>query len=218
MSASARSASAGAASSSPPTSPTGRSRWSAIVDVDEAALAFGREMLRLPRRALLHRRRARAFAAVPADFCTVVVPPKFHEAVVDAAIAHGLDILCEKPIADTMAGSLRVARKVREAGRKMAVTMSHRFDQDKTTLRAHHPLRPARQGHHGELPLRLRHARAHGLGRALPPHHAGPADDRGRGPPSRPRRRSRRRAAARPSTPAPGSPTGRATPAIPTAS
>ena len=46
-----------------------------------------------------------------------------------------LDILCEKPIADTMAASLRVARKVRAAGRKMAVTMSHRFDQDKTTLR-----------------------------------------------------------------------------------
>ena len=34
-----------------------------------------------------------------------------------------------------MAASLRIARKVREAGRKMAVTMSHRFDQDKTTLR-----------------------------------------------------------------------------------
>ena len=30
---------------------------------------------------------------------------------------------------------LRIARKVRAAGRKMAVTMSHRFDQDKTTLR-----------------------------------------------------------------------------------
>src|SRR4029079_9094439 len=34
-----------------------------------------------------------------------------------------------------MEASTRIARKVKAAGRKMAVTMSHRFDQDKTTLR-----------------------------------------------------------------------------------
>jgi predicted dehydrogenase len=106
----------------------------AIVDVDEKALAFGRKVLGLPAEACFTDASA-AFAARQADFCTVVVPPNRHEAVVDAAIAHNLDILCEKPIADTMAGSLRIAKKVREAGRKMAVTMSHRFDQDKTTLR-----------------------------------------------------------------------------------
>jgi len=44
-------------------------------------------------------------------------------------------VLSEKPIADTMEGSVRIARKIKAAGRKMAVTMSHRFDQDKTTLR-----------------------------------------------------------------------------------
>jgi predicted dehydrogenase len=55
---------------------------------------------------------------------------------VDLALAHGLDILSEKPIADTMAGSVRIATKVEQAGRKMGVTMSHRFDQDKSTLRS----------------------------------------------------------------------------------
>jgi predicted dehydrogenase len=106
----------------------------ALVDVDEKALAFGRGVLGLPESAC-YSDAARAFAAQPADFCTVVVPPGRHEAVIDAALAHGLDILCEKPIADSMAASLRIARKVKSAGRKMAVTMSHRFDQDKTTLR-----------------------------------------------------------------------------------
>ena len=106
----------------------------ALVDVDEKALAFGRGVLGLPESAC-HSDAAEAFAAHPADFCTVVVPPNRHEAVIDAALAHGLDILCEKPIADSMAASLRIARKVKSAGRKMAVTMSHRFDQDKTTLR-----------------------------------------------------------------------------------
>jgi predicted dehydrogenase len=106
----------------------------ALADLDQAALAFGRKVLGLPAE-VCYTDPAEAFARHSADFCTVVVPPDRHEAIVDLAIAHGVDILCEKPIADSMAGSLRIARKVREAGRKMAVTMSHRFDQDKTTLR-----------------------------------------------------------------------------------
>ena len=106
----------------------------ALVDMDPASLEYGRAQLGLPDSACFTDARA-AFAAVPADFCTVVVPPNHHEAVVDLAIEHGLDILSEKPIADTMAASVRIARKVRDAGRRMAVTMSHRFDQDKTTLR-----------------------------------------------------------------------------------
>jgi predicted dehydrogenase len=106
----------------------------AIVDLDPKALAHGQALLGLPDGACFTDVNA-AMNAIPADFCTVVVPPEFHEKVIDAAIAHGIDVLCEKPIADTMAGSVRVARKIREAGRKMAVTMSHRFDQDKTTLR-----------------------------------------------------------------------------------
>jgi predicted dehydrogenase len=35
-----------------------------------------------------------------------------------------------------MEASVRIATKVKAAGRKMAVTMSHRFDQDKSTLRS----------------------------------------------------------------------------------
>ena len=95
--------------------------------------------------------------------------PAHHEAIIDLAIAHGVDILCEKPIADTMEASLRIARKVAAAGRKMAVTMSHRFDQDKTTLR-----RIVRSGVLGTInaigmPLPGRHAPAHGVELAVPP-------------------------------------------------
>ena len=78
----------------------------------------------------------------PADFCTIVVPPAAHEAVVDLALDHDLHILSEKPIADTLDASVRIADKVKSAGVKMGVTMSHRYDQDKddparrTALRA----------------------------------------------------------------------------------
>lgn len=105
----------------------------AVVDRDPERLAIGREALGLPADRCFTDAQA-AFASVPADFCTVAVTPAHHEAVIDAAIAHGLDILCEKPIADTMEATLRIARKVEKAGRKMAVTMSHRYDQDKQSL------------------------------------------------------------------------------------
>ena len=88
----------------------------------------------------------KALAENPADFCVIVTPPAFHEAAVDAALEHGLHILSEKPIADTLEASIRIADKVQKAGKKMGVTMSHRFDQDKTTL-----LQELRSGRNGAL-------------------------------------------------------------------
>lgn len=55
-----------------------------------------------------------------------------------------MHILSEKPIADTLETSVRIADKVRRAGVKMGVTMSHRFDMDKTALREE--LRSGRNG------------------------------------------------------------------------
>ncbi|UVI32861.1 Gfo/Idh/MocA family protein [Paenibacillus spongiae] len=76
----------------------------------------------------------RAFAENAADFAIVVVPPAYHEQMVDIALAHDCHILSEKPISDSMESSCRIYKKVKQAGKKMAVTMSHRFDQDKQTL------------------------------------------------------------------------------------
>jgi len=88
----------------------------------------------------------RAFDENRADFCTVVVPPAFHESIVDVALAHEMNILSEKPIADTLDASCRIAEKVRRAGVKMGVDMSHRFRQDITTLR-----REIQSGRYGDL-------------------------------------------------------------------
>lgn len=77
----------------------------------------------------------RACTENPADICTVVVPPSSHESVVDIALAYNMHVISEKPIADTLDASVRIASKVHRTGKKMGVTMSHRFDQDKTTLR-----------------------------------------------------------------------------------
>lgn len=106
----------------------------AAVDLSPQALENAQKHLGL-RRDQCYTDIGAAFDANRADFCTIVVPPAFHEAVVDMALAHNMHILSEKPIADTLAASLRIAAKVKGAGKKMGVTMSHRFRQDITTLR-----------------------------------------------------------------------------------
>ncbi|GGL38851.1 hypothetical protein GCM10009037_23150 [Halarchaeum grantii] len=122
----------------------GRVEPVAAVDVDEDAHENAVDGLGLPPERCYTDVEG-AFAAHPeADFCTVVVPPWIHEDVVDAALEHGLDILSEKPIADTLEASVRIAEKVERAGAKMGVTMSHRFDRDKTTLRRE--IRASRNG------------------------------------------------------------------------
>ncbi|MBM4437510.1 MAG: Gfo/Idh/MocA family oxidoreductase, partial [Actinobacteria bacterium] len=117
----------------------------AAVDVNPAALANAQQFLGL-RDSQCYTDLTRALDENPADFCSVVVPPAQHETVVDAALAHDLHVLSEKPIADTLTGSVRIAAKVARAGKKMGVTMSHRFDQDKTTLREE-----LRSGRHGPV-------------------------------------------------------------------
>jgi predicted dehydrogenase len=119
----------------PPFIESGQIEVVAAVDIVSDNLVHAREGLGLPAERC-YTDAAAAFANHPADACTIVVPPGAHEQIVDLALAHDLDILSEKPIADTMAGSVLIAQKVEQAGRKMGVTMSHRFDQDKSTLRS----------------------------------------------------------------------------------
>jgi predicted dehydrogenase len=107
----------------------------AAVDINREVLSKAREQLHLEERRL-YTSAAQALAENEADFITIVVPPAFHEEMVDLAVVHGCHILSEKPIADTMAACCRIYRKVKGAGLKMAVTMSHRFDQDKQSLEA----------------------------------------------------------------------------------
>ena len=118
----------------PPNIADGTVEVVAAVDIDDAALLNAKRHLGL-RDDQLYTDIRQAFGEQRADFCSVVVPPEKHEMVVGLALEHGLDILCEKPIADSLAGAVRIAERVKRAGRKLAVTMSHRFDQAKTTLR-----------------------------------------------------------------------------------
>ena len=106
----------------------------AAVDINPGALKVAQDSLGLPAERC-YTDLQKALNENSADFCTIVVTPAHHEAVVDLALAHDLHILSEKPIADTLTASVRIAEKVKRAGVKMGVTMSYRFDQDKTRFR-----------------------------------------------------------------------------------
>src|SRR5512136_1575103 len=69
----------------------------AAVDINPDALKNAQKFLGL-RSDQCYTDIAKAFDENVADFCTVVVPPAFHEGVVDAALAHDMHILSEKPI------------------------------------------------------------------------------------------------------------------------
>src|SRR3712207_6523588 len=107
----------------------------AAVDTNREALKFApREYLRLPPEhcftSLIEAAETRQ-----ADFAVLVTPPHTHEAIIDIAMTFDLDVLVERPLADTLAGCCRIKHKVNEAGRKLAVAVSHRYDQDKQSLR-----------------------------------------------------------------------------------
>jgi predicted dehydrogenase len=103
------------------------------VDINQAILLKAKEQLSLSDNQL-YSDAEKAIAETKPDFVTIVVPPAYHEKIVDLSLKYHCHILSEKPIADTMEACCRIYKKVKKAGIKMAVTMSHRFDQDKQSL------------------------------------------------------------------------------------
>jgi len=124
----------------------------AAVDQNPDALAQARETLDLPAERC-YTDASEAFASHDAEFASLVVPPEQRRPLVEAALAQNLDLLTEKPIAPTLEEAVGIADLVSDADAKMAVTMSHRFDRDKTTLRRH--LHSGEQGPLDYLVLRF---------------------------------------------------------------
>jgi predicted dehydrogenase len=106
----------------------------ALVDQDERALDASGDFLGLA----LDQRFTRvvdAFREAEADFCAIVIPPAAHHHIVMLAVEHGLHILSEKPIADTLDATRDIYRAVTASGLKMAVTQNYRFTPRMLTFR-----------------------------------------------------------------------------------
>src|SRR6476661_10525091 len=70
------------------------------------------------------------------DLAAVVIatPNHLHEPHVLSAIAAGLDVLCERPLALTARGAERIVNAAERAGRKVLVANNHRFRSDVQAL------------------------------------------------------------------------------------
>ncbi|MCA1595976.1 MAG: Gfo/Idh/MocA family oxidoreductase [Chloroflexi bacterium] len=112
-----------------------RVRIVGLVDVQKEPLTAGAQYLDLPAECCFDRLEE-AFERTEADFCTIVIPPAFHEAAVMKAVERRMPILSEKPISDTWDACCRIYRAVTGAGLKMQVVQNYRFTPRIHTLKS----------------------------------------------------------------------------------
>ncbi len=117
----------------------------AAVDIDPKALENARRFAGLPQDKC-YTDLSRALEENEADFVNVVVPMNLHEEVISTAFEAGVDVICEKPLGHTMESCMKIVKKAKESGRRLAVTMSHRFEVEKQTAEA-----LAKSGIYGEV-------------------------------------------------------------------
>ena len=68
-----------------------------------------------------------AFAAVKADTVVLVTPPEVHLEEVKCAIAHGCNIICEKPLSENMEECIEMVRMADKAGLQLMAGMNFRY-------------------------------------------------------------------------------------------
>jgi predicted dehydrogenase len=111
-----------------------RMELAGLVDLDPAALHAAGDWLGLPPAARFTDA-CEAFATVDADFCCVVTTQDHHREAVELACDRGLDILSEKPIADSIEDCAAIARAVQASGVRMMVTQNYRYTRRTLTLK-----------------------------------------------------------------------------------
>jgi predicted dehydrogenase len=105
-----------------------------LVDTKPEPLAASGDFLGLP----ANRRFAdmtEAFARIEADCCCIVIPPAFHKQAVLLAAERGMDILSEKPIADTWEDCVAIHAAARRSGVKMQIVQNYRYNATMLTVK-----------------------------------------------------------------------------------
>jgi predicted dehydrogenase len=59
------------------------------------------------------------------DVLAIMTPNGLHHAAARDALAHGLDVICDKPLTTNLADALDLVRRVRESGRVFCVTYNY---------------------------------------------------------------------------------------------
>ena len=110
----------------------------AVVDVVPTARDAAGDRLGLPADARFAEM-GEAFAAagrLGADCCIITVPPAIHRAAALGAMAAGLAILSEKPLADTWEAAVDIYRASMRTGAKMQIIQNYRYDANILTVQS----------------------------------------------------------------------------------
>ncbi len=116
-----------------------------LVDISPQALLTARNFLDLPQ-SICFTALDLALKTVTADMLLCVTPPRFHYAQIAQAVAAGLHVLCEKPLADTMVDCLRILKLAQSTDRIIAVSQQYRYRPGTQTM-----ARLIREGIIGEI-------------------------------------------------------------------
>ncbi len=92
-----------------------------------------------------------ALKNVKADAVVSCTPPAFHKHDVIAAMKAGLDVISEKPMADSMASCKAMLKAAKETGRTYVVSQNYRYSPPMWTLAK--VLRTARLGAIGQVKM-----------------------------------------------------------------
>lgn len=76
-----------------------------------------------------------AASNVEAEAVLIVVPPEHHAAVAIEAFEHGLHAIIEKPLASSVADSVRIVEAAEKHGRKVMVSQNYRFKRAPQTVK-----------------------------------------------------------------------------------
>jgi predicted dehydrogenase len=106
-----------------------------LVDLDLAAAQRSAASAGLPDVALA-RSLPELLDQMTADAVLNVTVPEAHAEVSITALLHGLAVLCEKPLADTLAAALSMIAASEVGGRLLMVSQSRRYWRNLTALRA----------------------------------------------------------------------------------
>jgi predicted dehydrogenase len=105
-----------------------------VVDVDRGRLDAAADLIGLDRSKRFLNTTS-GFASADPDFCVVAVPPSAHRAVVVAACGRQINVLSEKPIADSWESALMMYRAVKSTDVKMQVIQNYRYNASMLTFR-----------------------------------------------------------------------------------
>ena len=101
-----------------------------LVEIDERVLAEQGAKLGLSADQL-YTDGEEACAKVKADFCGIATPPQFHCSLALAAMDAGMPVICEKPIASTLAEAKKMAAKAKQTGLPCAIIQNYRYAPNK---------------------------------------------------------------------------------------